>query len=111
MKTLLTGELDGDLHEPQEFEIPLHSKEINIRQKRWLKLMTEYDLNLQYHPGRLNVVPNALSRKPTVMVLTEQKSLIEKMRKLTLEIVIPEEEARCMKMQFQSSLVNRIKEA
>jgi len=61
-----------------------------MRQRRWLKLMTEYDLNLQYHPGRVNVVPDALSRRPAVMILTEQKNLIEEMRR-----VIPGEGAHC----------------
>ena len=59
-------------------------KDLNMRQRRWLKLMTECDFNLQYHPGRVNVVPNALSRTLAAMILTEQKSLIEKMRRLTL---------------------------
>jgi len=36
-------------------------KELNVRQRRWLELMSEYDLNLQYYPGRVNVVPNVLS--------------------------------------------------
>jgi len=52
------------------------------------------------------MVPDALSRRPAVMILTEQKSLIEKMRKLTLEVVIPGEAARCMAPQLQSSLVD-----
>jgi len=44
------------------------------------------------------------------MILTEQKSLIEEMRRLTLEVV-PGEVARCMALQLQSSLIDRIKEA
>ena len=45
------------------------------------------------------------------MILTEHKSLIEEMRKLTLEIVIPGEAVRCMALQLESSLIDRIKEA
>ena len=45
------------------------------------------------------------------MVLTEQKSLIEEMMKLNLEVVIPGEVGHCMGMHFQSSLVERIKKA
>ena len=63
-------------------------------QRRWLELLVEYDLNLQYHPGRVNVVPDYLSRGPAIMILTDQKSLIEKMRRLNLEVVIPGEVAR-----------------
>jgi len=57
------------------------------------------------------MVPDALSRRPAAMILTKHKSLIEKMRRLTLEVVIPGEVARCMVLQLQSSLIDRIKEA
>jgi len=86
-------------------------KKLNMRQRRWLELMAEYDHNLQYHSGRLNVVPDALSRRLAAMILIEQKSLIEEMRRLTLEVVISGDVACCMVMQLQSSLVDRIKEA
>ena len=39
-------------------------KELNMRQRRWLKLMVNYDIDLQYHPRKINVVHDALSRKP-----------------------------------------------
>ena len=45
------------------------------------------------------------------MILTEQKSLIKEMRRLTLEVVIPGDVASCMASQLQSSLIERIKEA
>jgi len=86
-------------------------KELKMRQRRWLELMTEYDLSLQYNPGRVNVVPDALSRRPAAMILTEQKKLIEKMRRLILKVVIPGVVAHCMALQLQSSLIDKIKEA
>jgi len=46
-------------------------KELNMRQRRWLELMAGYDLDLQYHPRKVNVVPNALSRKPSFMMMTQ----------------------------------------
>ena len=86
-------------------------KESNMMQRRWLELMAEYDLNLQYHLGRVNVVLDALSRRLAAMILTDQKSLIEEIRRLNLEVIILGEMARCMALQLQSSLVERIKEA
>ena len=37
-------------------------KELNRRQRRWLELLKDYDLNILYHPGKANVLTDALSR-------------------------------------------------
>ncbi|GJZ02670.1 putative reverse transcriptase domain-containing protein [Tanacetum coccineum] len=41
----------------------LNQKELNIRQRRWLELLSDYDCEIHYHPGKANVVADALSRK------------------------------------------------
>lgn len=38
-------------------------KELNMRQRRWFVFLKHYDFGLSYHPGKVNVVANALSRK------------------------------------------------
>jgi hypothetical protein len=45
-------------------------KELNLRQRRWLELIKDYDLEIQYHPGKTNVVANTLSRKGQVNNIT-----------------------------------------
>jgi ribonuclease HI len=64
--------------------------ELNLRQRRWLELIKDYDLNIHYHPGKANVVADALSRKHycnNLMVHDEQPSLYEDLERLSLEIV------------------------
>ncbi|GJS32463.1 putative reverse transcriptase domain-containing protein [Tanacetum coccineum] len=41
----------------------LDQKKLNMRQRRWLELLSDYDCELRYHPGKANVVADALSRK------------------------------------------------
>ncbi|KAK1433348.1 hypothetical protein QVD17_10258 [Tagetes erecta] len=38
-------------------------KELNMRQRRWMEILSDYDFDLHYHPGKANVVADALSRK------------------------------------------------
>ena len=44
-------------------------KELNLRQRRLLELIKDYDMKLHYHPGKANVVADALSRKSYVNTL------------------------------------------
>ncbi|GKC74073.1 putative reverse transcriptase domain-containing protein [Tanacetum coccineum] len=41
----------------------LNQKELDLRQQRWIELLSDYDYEIRYHPGKLNVVADALSRK------------------------------------------------
>ena len=38
-------------------------RDLNLRQRRWLELLKDYDCSILYHPGKANVVADALSRK------------------------------------------------
>ncbi|GKD46328.1 putative reverse transcriptase domain-containing protein [Tanacetum coccineum] len=47
----------------------LHQKELNMRQRRWLELLADYDCEIRYHLGKENVVADALSRKERIKPL------------------------------------------
>ncbi|KAL4280490.1 hypothetical protein GQ457_03G019150 [Hibiscus cannabinus] len=55
---------------PHELNYPTHDlelvaiKDLNLRQRRWMELLKNYDLVIDYHPEKANVVADALSRKP-----------------------------------------------
>nr|GEW30590.1 putative reverse transcriptase domain-containing protein [Tanacetum cinerariifolium] len=44
----------------------LQEKELNMRQRQWIELFSDYDYEIHYHPGKANVVADALSRKERV---------------------------------------------
>src|SRR4051812_16401875 len=52
-------------------------RELNLRQSRWLELIKDYDLNVQYHPGKANVIADALSRKSHINVTNAETMPLE----------------------------------
>ena len=51
--------------------------DLNFRQRRWLDLIKDYNLNINYHPGKANVIADALSRKVYVNNVMIQKEVPE----------------------------------
>nr|GFA52202.1 putative reverse transcriptase domain-containing protein [Tanacetum cinerariifolium] len=47
----------------QSLQYIVDQKELNMRQRRWIELLSDYDCEIRYHPGKENVVADALSRK------------------------------------------------
>src|SRR5438067_1649947 len=66
-------------------------KELNMRQRRWLELVKDYDCEILYHPGKANVVADALSRKrnQSNLLPTQQEELVEEFGRLNLKMVKP----------------------
>jgi hypothetical protein len=51
--------------------------DLNLRQRRWLELIEDYDLGINYHPGKANVVADALSRRSHLNMLATRELLPE----------------------------------
>ena len=50
----------------KNFKYLFSQKELNLRQRRWVKVLEDYDCTLNYHPEKANVVADTLSRKVQV---------------------------------------------
>ncbi|GJS45738.1 putative reverse transcriptase domain-containing protein [Tanacetum coccineum] len=66
-----------------EEEHILNQKELNIRQRRWLELLVDYDCEIRYHPRKANVVADALSQKERIKPL-QVRSLV-----MTIHLKLP----------------------
>jgi hypothetical protein len=64
--------------------------DLNMRPRRWLELIKDYDLEVHYHPGKANVVADALSRKSQcncVMMDSRINTLCDELSKMKIEVI------------------------
>jgi ribonuclease HI len=81
---------------------------VNLRQRRWLDLIKDYDLGINYHPRKANVVVDSLSRRSHVnklMVDSMPFELCEEFNKLNLRIVA---NTKAMELEVGSNLLQEI---
>ncbi|RVW24090.1 Transposon Ty3-I Gag-Pol polyprotein [Vitis vinifera] len=87
-------------------------KELNMRQRRWIELLKDYDCIIQYHPGKANVVADALSRKSVgslAAIKGCQRQLLEELRSLQVHFRVMGLGALVANFRVQPDLVGRIK--
>ncbi|GJW18927.1 putative reverse transcriptase domain-containing protein [Tanacetum coccineum] len=72
----------------------LNQKELNMRQHHWLELLSNYDCEIRYHPGKANVVADALSRKERELPLRVRALVMTIGLNLPKQILDAQTEAR-----------------
>jgi hypothetical protein len=85
--------------------------ELNMRQRRWLELIKDYDLEIHYHSGKANVVADALSRKASchcLTIRTPDTTLCQEMEKLNLGTI---QQGTLTNVKLESVLLQRIIDA
>ncbi|KAG8488163.1 hypothetical protein CXB51_018403 [Gossypium anomalum] len=91
---------------PHERNYPTHDlelaaiKELNLRQRQWLELLKDYDLVIDYHPGKANVVADALSQKSSLFAL----------RALNAHLSVNEDGSVLVKLKTKPVFFQRIRE-
>lgn len=85
-------------------------KELNMRQRRWLELLKDYDCTILYHPGKANVVADALSRKSRgtlAVLLTKEKRILKDLESLGLEVRVRGGRGYLAHLSLQPSLLEK----
>ncbi|KAM1003288.1 hypothetical protein ACFX2C_003633 [Malus domestica] len=89
--------------------------DLNLRQWRWIELLSDYDCMIEYHPGRPNAVANALSRKTPARlnaIYDCHVPLLADLRSTRVELGVEDrEEALLVNFQVRPILIDRVLEA
>jgi len=87
-------------------------KELNMRQRMWMKFLKDYDFELLYHPRKANVVVDALSRKTvhTTHLMIREVELLEKFRDMRLQVELGPESIRCIALTISSNFLDSVRE-
>ncbi|CAH9102252.1 unnamed protein product [Cuscuta epithymum] len=78
-------------------------KELNMRQRRWMELIKDYHLVIEYHPGKANVVADALSRK------SSSGALLANLRALRAQLEVSSDGALLARFEVRPTLLDEIK--
>nr|GFD48258.1 reverse transcriptase [Tanacetum cinerariifolium] len=82
-------------------------RELNMRQRRWLELLKDYDTNVQYHPGKANVVADALRRKSGMIVgIKVEEEIIHDLERLDIELYVRGHHGYWVSLRVEPDLIS-----
>jgi len=81
-------------------------KELNMRQRRWMEFLKDYDFELHYHLGKANIVADALSRKSLHVssLMIHEMNLLEKFRNMNLSVSLSHDKMQLNSIQITNNL-------
>ncbi|KAF8073266.1 hypothetical protein N665_1124s0001 [Sinapis alba] len=86
--------------------------ELNLRQRRWMEFVADYDLDIAYHSGKANLVAHALSHKRAEVSAERVTGELEEMvRSLHLNTLAGKDEPLGLEAVDQADLLTRIRQA
>ncbi|GJR30863.1 putative reverse transcriptase domain-containing protein [Tanacetum coccineum] len=91
-------------------DLELGTKELNLRQQRWIKFLSDYDCKIRYHPGKENVVADAFSRKERIKPLRIRALMMTVHNDLPKQIREAQKEAMKKKYVRKENLGRLIKQ-
>ncbi|KAL0402211.1 UNVERIFIED_CONTAM: hypothetical protein Slati_4251000 [Sesamum latifolium] len=89
-------------------------KELNLRQRRWIELLKDYDCTIDYHPGKANVVAGTLSRKSSGTLASlgsHNLTLMLELRFINTKLKVDQMAGLLVALQLKPDFVDQIKEA
>ncbi|GJT88063.1 retrotransposon protein, putative, ty3-gypsy subclass [Tanacetum coccineum] len=109
----LMGEVRCDIFtDHKSLKYIFTQRELNMRQRRWLELLKDYDTNIQYHPGKANVVADALSRKSGMIAgIKVEEEIIRDLERLDIELCVRGQSGFWASLRVEPNLISQIKTA
>uniref|UniRef100_A0A2N9IT26 Integrase catalytic domain-containing protein n=1 Tax=Fagus sylvatica TaxID=28930 RepID=A0A2N9IT26_FAGSY len=88
-----------------------NEKDLNLRKRRGIELINDFNCSIEYHPGKANVMSDALSRKSSgqlACLLTTQKHILADLEKLGIEVRASGTNGTCAYLSVKPMLMDKI---
>ena len=89
-------------------------RDLNLRQRRWMEYLEDYDFDLQYHPGKANVMVDALSQKPhstLASISVREGKMLQQLGEFDVHLAETADHTTLFALVAQPTLLSRVLEA